>query len=314
MSQNRLLALVAAVALGAGALGAAAVLVLGGDDGDERIPSAATRATDTRMITPERAADDLLGGMAEQMSGSSYGANSATCEKADASGRRFKCLAFVQRGIQAGVDVPLPDNGIGASYGISPGQGAEGVDILATYSDDDASISWSPGGGSALVADLRKRRQAATERRSDLRGPDPKDTPVDDDEPIPPADTSAGGGLNNPAPKSLDENPSASDGKRCINAFNDDAGATRAAAADLRALPGEAFAWIEYLDESANTCRVVVGSEDTAIYYNETPNGFRRGREGPVQDLYGDRPGLAFSPDVTPRVDGTITPAKPEGA
>jgi hypothetical protein len=303
------------VALGAGALGAAAVLVLGGDDGDEGVPSAEIRAADTRapMITPEQAADDLLGGMAEQMSGSSYGANSATCEKADASGRRFKCLAFVQRGIQAGVDVPLPDNGLGASYGISPGQGAEGVGILATYSDDGASIAWSPGSGSALVADLRMRRQAATERRSDLNGSDPKDTPADD-EPIPPADASAGGGLNNPAPKSLDENPSASDGKRCINAFNDDAGATRAAAADLRALPGEASAWIEYLDESANTCRVVVASEDTAIYYNETPNGFKRGREGPVQDLYGDRPALAFSPDVTPRADGTMTPAKPEGA
>ena len=177
MSTRQLLITIATVAVVAGGIGAAVVvLITGGSDETPTGERSSGGAIAAHRVSSKQAADDLSAGMTIEFGGSSYGVSSANCQDADGEGRRFRCTVFVQRGIHHDADSLQPDNGIGARYGIAPGQGAEAAHITVSYSEDGATISWSPGGGSALVADLRERERRLDEFRRGRESIEPTQT------------------------------------------------------------------------------------------------------------------------------------------
>jgi hypothetical protein len=129
------------------------------------------------------------------LSGSSFDLNSSVnCDGADSSGLRFRCSTSIRRRTNE-FGTPVSEDGVGKRCGVASGSDADNIYLVASYSEDRGQLSWSPGGGSALVGDLRKRQEENEQWEREqsspaTRTPEPANA-TETAEPEPASDTEA---------------------------------------------------------------------------------------------------------------------------
>jgi hypothetical protein len=175
MNTRKLVVIIAAVALVSGIVGAMVVTALL-DDSPTAIKQHTSADQDPKpraRFTVAQAEAQITDGIQVDISTphGGWGVNSSSCEPADDTGRRFRCGVFIQQfnSTDGGF---APDNGVGARYGVTPNQsGGQSVKVAATYSDDGQQISWSPGGGTALLSDLAARQEQIDKAQQQASAP-----------------------------------------------------------------------------------------------------------------------------------------------